>query len=105
MSPWHDNRIRRRLRWLSASAIFAFMPKCLICLGAYAGVGAWLGIKVGPEICGASGGISNIPYLWLSFLGILILTTLTLVPRSKPARGRLRSPACANHSPPACLER
>jgi hypothetical protein len=30
----------------------AFMPKCLVCLAAYAGVGTVLGLG-GPELCGA----------------------------------------------------
>jgi len=48
-----DNVLRRPLRWLSAVAIFAFVPKCFVCLAAYAGVGALLGVKLGgPEICG-----------------------------------------------------
>jgi hypothetical protein len=46
--------IRRPIRWLSAAAFFALLPKCVVCFAAYAGVGAALGVNFGaPELCGA----------------------------------------------------
>ena len=47
---------RRAVRWLWPAALLALMPKCLLCLAAYAGIGAALGFG-GPEICGASSGM------------------------------------------------
>jgi len=46
---------RLRPLWLACGAIFAIAPKCLLCVLAYAGAGAALGIG-GPEICGAANG-------------------------------------------------
>jgi hypothetical protein len=53
------NRPRRRgdlrrgaWRWLAPAALLALAPKCLLCVLAYAGLGAALGLG-GPEICGA----------------------------------------------------
>jgi len=42
----------RALRWLLPTAPLAFAPKCLVCLWAYAGLGAALGLG-GREMCGA----------------------------------------------------
>ncbi|HEY3756129.1 MAG TPA: hypothetical protein VGL42_08275 [Opitutaceae bacterium] len=46
------------LRWLSLAAA-ALVPKCSLCVAAYAGLGALLGLKLGgPEYCGGS------PWQW-----------------------------------------
>ena len=42
-----------RVRWLPLGAAAALAPKCVLCLGAYAGVGALLGLRLGPEFCRA----------------------------------------------------
>lgn len=43
------------IRWLPAAAMLALAPKCVLCVAAYAGIGAFLGMRIGgPEICGAS---------------------------------------------------
>ena len=39
-------------RWLTGAALFALAPKCLLCLAAYTGLGAAVGLS-GPELCGA----------------------------------------------------
>ncbi|MDB6165851.1 MAG: hypothetical protein JWQ83_991 [Lacunisphaera sp.] len=44
----------RDWRWLVSGTALALVPKCLLCVAAYAGIGAALGLG-GPEICGASG--------------------------------------------------
>ena len=44
--------IRRGVRWLLPAALLALAPKCLVCVLAYAGAGAALGLG-GPEWCGA----------------------------------------------------
>lgn len=46
--PWG-----RAARWLAPAAALALAPKCLLCLAAYLGLGAALGIA-GPEFCGAA---------------------------------------------------
>jgi hypothetical protein len=61
--------VRRAARWFWPAALFALTPKCLLCVLAYAGLGAALGLG-GPEICGASAGA---PATWtfsLAWLGI-----------------------------------
>jgi MYXO-CTERM domain-containing protein len=45
----------------------ALAPKCLVCVAAYAGLGAALGVG-GREICGAP---TNDPGAWVSWLPLL----------------------------------
>lgn len=60
-------KLLRRLGWLPLAAGFALMPKCLVCLAAYAGVGALLGIKLGgPEICGATASPAHEAIAWVT---------------------------------------
>jgi hypothetical protein len=58
---------RRGARLLAPAALLAIAPKCLLCLLAYVGLGAALGLG-GPELCGASGG-AKAP--WESSLALL----------------------------------
>lgn len=44
---------RSAVRWFLPTTLLALAPKCLLCVAAYAGLGALLGLG-GPEICGAS---------------------------------------------------
>jgi|GEM_PF-4921774 len=76
MSPSRADHWRRTLRWLSAGAIFALVPKCFLCLAAYAGVGTLLGIKAAPEICGASAGFTSTLFFWLAGCSLMISTAL-----------------------------
>ena len=41
------------VRWLLPAAALALLPKCILCVLAYVGLGTALGLG-GPEICGAS---------------------------------------------------
>ena len=43
------------MRWLGPVALVALTPKCVLCVLAYAGLGAALGLG-GPELCGAAPG-------------------------------------------------
>jgi hypothetical protein len=70
--------------WLLPAALFAVAPKCLLCLLAYAGLGAALGLG-GPEICGATDGISPLPLL-LGILGAGGFLLHRVVNRSTPSR-------------------
>jgi hypothetical protein len=58
---------RRAVRWFLPTALFALMPKCLLCVVAYAGLGAALGLGRS-EICGASAGS---PATWASSIAWL----------------------------------
>jgi len=53
MPPQRTEYPRRAVRWLWPTALLALAPKCLLCVLAYAGLGAALGLG-GPEICGAT---------------------------------------------------
>jgi hypothetical protein len=59
--------LRHRSRWLAPVALVALAPKCLLCVAAYAGLGAALGLG-GREMCGATAGP---PGTWVSPLGFL----------------------------------
>jgi hypothetical protein len=58
---------RRAAGWFLPAALFALMPKCLLCVVAYAGLGAALGLGRS-EICGAPAGS---PGSWASSLAWL----------------------------------
>lgn len=60
--------LKRAGRWLGPAALLAAVPKCALCLLAYAGLGTALGLG-GPELCGAAAG-TNWPALLLG-LGAL----------------------------------
>jgi hypothetical protein len=59
MSPRQPpfKRARRLRRWLIPAALFALAPKCVLCLLAYSGLAAALGVA-GPELCGAPAGVA-----------------------------------------------
>jgi hypothetical protein len=62
---------RRTALWLGPAALLALAPKCFLCVLAYAGLGAALGLG-GPEICGASAGSPAswaLPLAWLGVVG------------------------------------
>jgi hypothetical protein len=48
--------------------LLALTPKCLLCVAAYAGLGAVLG-SGGPELCGAPAGSTGAWTFWLSAAG------------------------------------
>jgi hypothetical protein len=64
MPPRSTEFCRRTVRWLLPATLLALTPKCFLCVLAYAGLGAALGLG-GPEICGASAGS---PASWVSSL-------------------------------------
>jgi len=61
-------------RWLVSGAALALAPKCLLCLAAYAGAGAALGLG-GPELCGAPAAATG---SWLHWLLPLLGTGIGL---------------------------
>jgi hypothetical protein len=56
----------RSIRWFLPVALLALAPKCVLCVAAYVGLGAALGLG-GPELCGATGS----PVPWASSLAWL----------------------------------
>ncbi len=61
---------RHIVRWYWPAAMFAFAPKCALCLLAYAGIGAAFGLG-GPEICGSATGSSSGLMSFLPWLGLV----------------------------------
>ncbi len=59
--------LRRGSRWSAPAALALLAPKCLVCVAAYAGLGAALGLG-GREMCGAA---AASPGAWASPLGFL----------------------------------
>ena len=47
----NDKLGQRTARWLAGLALMVAVPKCFLCVLAYAGLGAALGLG-GPELCG-----------------------------------------------------
>ncbi len=66
--------LRQRLAgargWLIPAALLALAPKCVLCVLAYAGLGAVLGFG-GPELCGAAGDATG-TWVWLLALGAAV---------------------------------
>jgi hypothetical protein len=91
MSQWLAESLRRPLRPLASVALVALAPKCMVCVLAYAGIGAVFGLR-GPEICGAaaSGG------LWTSSpaqigLAVGIVGSVAILTRRMNFRRRRRN--------------
>jgi hypothetical protein len=55
MRSRRTERLRRAVGWSLPAVLVALAPKCLLCVAAYAGLGAALGVG-GQELCGASSG-------------------------------------------------
>ena len=73
MPPSRPESCGGPIRWLLPAAGFALAPKCLLCLAAYAGMGAALGVKFGgPELCGASAEQAGGPEVWLAGVGAVV---------------------------------
>lgn len=52
----------------------ALVPKCLVCLATYVGLGALLGIRfAGTELCGATTGNELRADAWLAIGGLLVV--------------------------------
>ena len=69
MSPPRSKSLLRTALWLLPAAL-AFAPKCLLCVLAYAGLGAALGLG-GREWCGApAAGSSAVGATSLAWLGV-----------------------------------
>jgi hypothetical protein len=80
---------RGAVRWILPTALLALTPKCLLCVAAYAGIGALLGLG-GPEICGAPDAPQIGWALRLALMGVGLGTSVAL------ARCRARRSALAS---------
>ena len=68
--------------WLIPAVLLALAPKCVLCLLAYAGLAAVLGLG-GPEICGAVGDPTGHQAIWLVASGVAMgIATVRLIGRS-----------------------
>ncbi|MFA6289027.1 MAG: hypothetical protein WC661_16720 [Opitutaceae bacterium] len=70
MPPSRAEFSRRAVRWLWPAALLALAPKCLLCVLAYAGLGAVLGLG-SQEVCGASDGSTPAWVSALAWLGVV----------------------------------
>jgi hypothetical protein len=87
---------RRPWRGVAALALLAVAPKCVVCLvGAYAGLGALLGLA-GPELCGAPADPSaDAPHAWatkLAWCGVILALGLFSVLAALRANRTLAAP-------------
>lgn len=71
--------------WLVPAALFAVAPKCFLCVLAYAGLGAALGLG-GPELCGAPDRSSAFP-LVLGLAGTAGFLLHRIIRQSAASRG------------------
>jgi hypothetical protein len=85
--PSESSRVSRAVRWLAPAALLALAPKCLVCVLAYAGLGAALGLG-GPEICGASAGSPGSWAASLAWLGGAAAAGVSGALLRGPRRGR-----------------
>jgi hypothetical protein len=60
----------RAVGWFLPTALFALTPKCILCVVAYVGLGAALGLGRS-EICGASAGSPGSWASSLAWLGVV----------------------------------
>jgi hypothetical protein len=94
MPRWLAEALRRPFRPLATAALVALAPKCMVCVLAYAGIGALLGIR-SPEICGAASGPrtpwETLPTAIGVALGIIAVFAVVRSRRSS-SRGRRTCP-------------
>jgi hypothetical protein len=85
------------------AAALALMPKCLLCVLAYAGLGAALGLN-GPEICGA---LPGSPGSWMSSLALpgAVLLIIALAATKIKARSGTPVALIGDAAPPPRLLR
>lgn len=97
MHPSAPDVARGRLRRLGPVLLLLAVPKCLLCLLAYTGLGAALGLA-GPELCGAGPEPAAVWTGWLLPLGagaglagwLIVLRGSNSVPSGPDAAGRDR---------------
>lgn len=95
MPPRCVDFLHRWRRWLTGVALLALAPKCLLCLAAYAGLGAAIGLG-GPELCGATDDAS---FAWA---GVFAITGATLGILLIAVRGRRRDSTHLQNQVRAC---
>lgn len=88
MTRWRAELRRRGCRPLASVALLALAPKCAVCLLAYAGLGAALGLRRA-EICGAAVGWQR-PWAAAQAAAVLALGTLGLLAAVRRKASRVR---------------
>lgn len=91
------SRVAALLRPTAALGLLALAPKCVLCLAAYAGVGAWLGIRT-PEICGATG---SRPAWQAAVWGLVMAVGVTGWVANRRLRARGGGPPPSPGNPPS----
>ncbi len=107
MSALPARIFRHPFRLLGSAALLALVPKCGVCLLAYAGLGAALGLRV-PEICGATTGfpVSKVLLLSVAGLGLVFASLSAILGRRVTAAGPApEAPPCSEGRPPGLRHR
>ncbi len=82
--------MRRRRGWLIPAALLAFVPKCVLCVLAYVGLGTALGLG-GPELCGVTAEPAG-HWAWrLAMSGAALGTVALHLLRLQAARAKARA--------------
>lgn len=93
------HKLRRCLfRWLVPGALFALAPKCVLCLAAYFGLGAALGLT-GTEICGAPDHTVVQTGSWLLAVSLVVGLIVWLRPKATASCNRRREGSAESSSP------
>ena len=90
MWPRRIEFFHRAARWLLPAALIALTPKCVLCVLAYAGLGAAFGLG-GPEICGTTAGSTEGDSIWLPLIAVMVAVVFgfsRLVKKAPCERGR-----------------
>lgn len=82
MSPPRPERLQRRLAF---AALLALAPKCVLCLLAFAGLGAAVG-PGGPEICGPTDDSAAVRLEWLWPVAVGTIVAARHVVRRRQSR-------------------
>lgn len=79
-------RFERRRRWLAPAALLVLVPKCGLCVLAYTGLGALLGLG-GPELCSAGGdATAHLRWIAAGFAAVVLLAVAVHWRRRQRAR-------------------
>ena len=78
----------RAARWLLPAALLALVPKCVLCVLAYVGLGTALGLS-GPELCSAASASPaswTTSFAWLGLVGVVGTGGLLAIGRGRQSR-------------------
>lgn len=98
IASWVSAFFRQPFRPLAAAGVVALAPKCVLCLAAYAGLGALLGIR-SREMCGSAG--PGFPWREALAGAGLAVGIVGAVVRRRPKPGQKDTPAGLTGAKPA----